>query len=66
MNEGLDSIFDTIVGNPISVGNITMIPLIEVDLTIRAGNSSIGLGANIVPKSIMIIKEEQVYTIDLK
>lgn len=66
---------ETIMGKPLVIGNITLIPLIEIGLVLstvgkdmkesRFGFSAVGLGAKIAPVSILVIKEEEVYMLSL-
>lgn len=85
INEELENIFknledysrsEMIVGKPIVVGNITLIPLIEVGLGLGTGGnqgkvkegrfSAVGVGAKISPSSVLVIRDEQVYALPLK
>lgn len=87
INEGLQTIFDklekffhteTVVGNPINVGEITLVPIIEISFGLGSGGGSgkvskandvlqgAGVGAKIMPNAILVIKGEDVSLIPLK
>lgn len=66
---------ETIMGKPLVVDNLTLIPLIEIDLVLstigkdkkgsRLGFSAVGIGAKIAPTSILVIKGEEIYMLSL-
>ncbi len=88
LNEKIKSMFDklenflrteTVVGNPITVGEVTLIPIIEIAFGLGSGASSskdskgmdgsgggVGAGAKITPNAMMVIKGEEVSVIPLK
>lgn len=85
-NEHLATMFDkletffrteTVVGEPIIVGEVTLIPLIEISFGLGSGGGrgkdkgidgagGAGAGAKIVPTAIMVVKGEEVSLIPLK
>ena len=88
LNEKIQSIFDklenflrteTVVGNPITIGEVTLIPIIEITFGFGSGASSskdskgmdgsgggVGAGAKITPNAMMVIKGEEVSVSPLK
>lgn len=88
LKENLNAIFEklekffqteTIIGEPISVGQVTLIPIIDVSFGLGAGGGSgkdvkgndgtgggAGVGAKIAPNSILVIKGDEVSIISLK
>lgn len=88
LKENLNAIFEklekffqteTVVGEPITVGQVTLLPIIDVTFGLGAGGGSgkdgkgndgtgggAGVGAKIAPNSILIIKGEEVSIISLK
>lgn len=88
INEKIKSMFDklenflrteTVVGNPITIGEVTLIPIIEIAFGLGSGASSskdskgmdgsgggVGAGAKITPNAMMVIKGEEVSVIPLK
>lgn len=65
---------EMVVGPAVTVGDVTLVPLIEVNINLGIGEKrtlrgkeyfSVGLGAQIAPSSVMVIKENQVYAISL-
>lgn len=79
--EKLENFFqtETVVGKPISVGGVTLVPIIDVTFGMGAGGGSgkdvkgndgtgggAGVGAKIAPNSILVIKGEEVSIIGLK
>lgn len=87
VTENLQTIFDklknffhteTVVGNPITVGEITLVPIIEISFGLGSGGGSgkeskgndnvegAGVGAKISPNAILVIKREEVSLIPLK
>jgi uncharacterized spore protein YtfJ len=86
-NDNLQTLFDklegffrteTVVGEPIVVGEVTLIPLIEISFGLGSGGDrgkkskgndgvgGAGAGAKIVPTAIMVVKGEDVSLIPLK
>lgn len=87
-NEKLQTMFDklekffrteTVVGNPITVGEVTLVPIIEISFGLGSGGTAgkdskgndsmgggAGAGAKITPNAIMVIKGEEVSLIPLK
>lgn len=87
-NEKIQSMFDklenflrteTVVGNPISVGDVTLIPIIEITFGLGSGGSAskdgkgcdgsgggVGAGAKITPNAMMVIKGGEVSVLPLK
>ncbi|MGI6588783.1 MAG: GerW family sporulation protein [Peptococcia bacterium] len=85
-NEHLQTMFDklksffrteTVVGEPIMVGEVTLIPLIEISFGLGSGvgkgkdkgvdgAGGAGAGAKIIPTAIMVVKGEDVSLIPLK
>ncbi|MCR6546065.1 GerW family sporulation protein [Dehalobacterium formicoaceticum] len=88
LKENLDTLFDrlekffrteTVIGNPINVGEVTLVPIIEVGFGMGSGGGSgkdgkgndgtgggTGVGAKISPNSILVIKGGEVSLITLK
>lgn len=57
---------ETVLGKPLVIENLTLIPVIEIDLTISTvGLSAAGMGAKIMAASILILKEGEIYTLML-
>jgi len=68
----------TVVGEPITVGNITIVPLIDLSFGVGAGGSGSkgekdsngknagGLGAKITPSAIVVIQNDTVQLINVK
>lgn len=87
-NEKIQSMFDklenflrteTVVGNPITVGDVTLIPIIEITFGLGSGGSAskdskgcdgsgggVGAGAKITPNAMMVIKGGEVSVLPLK
>jgi uncharacterized spore protein YtfJ len=86
-NSNLDSLFSkmenfistkTVVGDPITVGDITMLPLIDVSFGVGAGASGNkgekdskgknlgGLGAKIAPSAILVIQNGTVQLVNVR
>lgn len=86
-NSNLDSLFSkmenfistkTVVGDPITVGDITMLPLIDVSVGVGAGASGDkgekdskgrnlgGLGAKITPSAILVVQNGTVQLVNVK
>lgn len=79
-NGSLEILFDkmedlisskTIVGDAVSIGDITIVPLIEVSLGVGAGgrnekSGAGGMGAKIIPSSVIVIQGSQVRLINVK
>ncbi|MDK2823895.1 MAG: hypothetical protein PWQ67_490 [Clostridia bacterium] len=78
--ERLQSFFqtETVVGQPIQVGNVTLVPIISVTFGAGSGSSigknnngndgsggGIGAGGKITPNAILVIKNEEVSAIPL-
>ncbi|MDX9871091.1 MAG: spore germination protein GerW family protein [Clostridia bacterium] len=66
---------EMVTGPRLTVGDVTLIPLIEVSMNLGIGEKrtqrgkeyfSVGLGANIAPSSIIVIREDQIYALSLK
>lgn len=88
INEKIQAMFDklenflrteTVVGNPITVGEVTLIPIIEIAFGLGSGATAskdskgldgsgggVGAGAKITPNAMMVIKGEEVSVIPLK
>lgn len=79
--EKLENFFrtETVVGKPIEVGNVTLIPIIDIGFGMGTGGGSgkdckgndgtgggAGVGAKITPNSILVIKGTEVSIIALK
>lgn len=68
---------ETVVGEPIQLGNVTLIPLVSVSFGVGAGGgvgkdekgdgtgSGGGLGAKIQPTAILVLKNDEVSLIPL-
>lgn len=62
--KGMDAFLSTktVVGDPISVGNTTIIPLVDVNFGVGAGtmgtnNAGGGMGGKLSPSSVIVIKD---------
>ncbi|KAF5084211.1 Sporulation protein YtfJ [anaerobic digester metagenome] len=61
----------TVVGEAITIGDITLLPLIEVAVGAGAGakenvNAAGGVGARITPSAVLVIQNGSVQTINVK
>jgi len=79
-NESVNVLFDkvedlvstkTVVGEAIVIGDITLLPMIEVTVGAGAGakdnvNAAGGVGARITPSAVLVIQNGSVQTINLK
>lgn len=85
INENLDNLFGkmesfisskTVVGEPISVGKTTIVPLVDVSFGVGAGSSErtgdknssgggAGFGAKIKPTAVMVIGEHGVQLVNV-
>ena len=73
--DGMDSYLSTksVVGEPIVVGDTTIIPLVDITFGIGAGtgrgkeniNAGGGLGGKVVPTALLIIKDDSVRVMDI-
>lgn len=79
MFEKLQNFFrtETVVGEPIVLGEVTLVPLIEISFGLGSGGGSskekgidgsgaAGVGAKIVPTAIMVVRKDEVSLIPLK
>ncbi|QNB46367.1 sporulation protein [Thermanaerosceptrum fracticalcis] len=88
MNENLNTLFErlekffrteTVVGNPMKIGEVTLVPIIDIGFGLGTGGGygkdekssdgqgmGAGVGAEITPNSILIIKGEEVSLLPLK
>lgn len=88
VNESLETLFshlqkflrtETVVGEPIAVGETTLIPIITVSFGCGGGGgggtddkgsggtgTGVGVGARITPDAILVIKDEQVSLLPIK
>ncbi|MGI6144752.1 MAG: sporulation protein [Clostridia bacterium] len=79
MFEKLENFFrtETVVGEPIKVGEVTLIPLIEISFGLGSGvgrgkekgiegAGGAGAGAKIAPTAILVVRGEEVSLIPLK
>ncbi len=88
LNENFETMFNkmenfvstkTVVGEPLRLGDITLIPLVDVSFGMgagskstakekneRGGSASGGLGAKISPTAIMVIQNDTVQIINVK
>ncbi len=87
LNSNLESLFSnmenfistkTVVGEPVTVGDITMVPLIDVSFGVGAGSSGNkgekdskgksagGLGAKITPSAILVVQNGTVQLVNVK
>ncbi len=79
-NESIETIFakmeefissKTVVGEPITMGDVTLLPIIEVSVGVAAGGKSEkegagGMGAKIVPSAILVITKDNVRLVSVK
>ena len=61
----------TVVGDPVQVGEVTLIPLVDVSVGVGAGGGSNGggggaLGAKIVPSAVLAIANGSVQLVNIK
>ncbi len=87
INSNLESLFNkmenfistkTVVGEPVTVGDITMVPLIDVSFGVAAGaagnksekdskgKNAGGLGAKITPSAILVVQNGTVQLVNVK
>lgn len=88
LNENLNTIFskleeffksETVVGKPIQVGEVTLIPIIDIGFGLGTGGGNgkdnkgndgtgggAGVGAKISPNSVLVVKGDEVSLIALK
>ena len=83
LNESLDALFGkmetfvstkTVVGEAITIGDLIMLPLIEVSVGVGAGANSNkgatgsggGLGAKIIPSAVIVIHNGTVQLVNIK
>ncbi len=87
LNENLEALFGkmenfistkTVVGDPVNVGDITIVPLIDVTFGVGAGSSDQnedksgkakgagGLGAKITPSAVLVIQDGTVQLVNVK
>ena len=72
MNEFIAS--KTVVGEPVRVGDTTIIPLVEVSFGMAAGASGEaakqkgngGMGGKMIPNSVLVIKDVNVKLVNIK
>ncbi len=73
--EGADTVFDTksVVGEPIIVGDTTIIPLVDISFGMGTGGLNGksnsyggGMGAKMEPTAVLIIKENSCRIVDVK
>ena len=82
-SESIDALFSrmedfvstkTVVGEAVTVGGITLLPLIEVSVGMGAGsggeggkqNGGGGMGARIIPSAILVITGDSVRLVNIK
>lgn len=67
----------TVVGEPINIGGVIMLPLVDVAFGVGAGASAVsekdkknasggGLGAKITPSAVIVIKDNTVQLVNVK
>jgi uncharacterized spore protein YtfJ len=56
----------TVVGEPMTVGEVTIIPLIDVSIGIGARAQSGGMGAKISPNALLVIVKDTVQLVNVK
>ena len=56
----------TVVGEPMTVGEVTLIPLIDVSIGIGARAQSGGMGAKITPNALIVIVNDTVQLVNVK
>ena len=86
LNPGIEKLFSkmenfinskTVIGEPMKIGNTTIVPLIDVFFGVGASNKERekekkgtsdagGLGAKITPSAILVIQDESVQLINMK
>lgn len=85
LNSSLDTLFSkmegfisskTVIGEPINIGDVIIVPLVDVSVGVGAGayakkevaseNSGGGLGAKITPSAVLVIQGGSVQLVDVK
>ncbi|MCR4441489.1 MAG: spore germination protein GerW family protein [Peptococcaceae bacterium] len=65
---------ETVIGKPVVIGEIKLIPLVEVGLGLASGGKNggkdpafglVGFGANLRPTGILVIRDDEVSVISL-
>lgn len=66
----------TVVGEPVSIGDVIIVPLVDITVGVGAGSSTGkksdkengggGLGAKITPSAVMVIQNGTVQLVDVK
>lgn len=66
----------TVVGEPVSIGDVIIVPLVDISVAVGSGASSDkktdkengggGLGAKITPSAVMVIQNGTVQLVDVK
>ena len=77
--KGMDSILSskTVVGNPVTIGDTTIIPLVDISFGVAAGNgnesrnykkdsSAGGMGGKVSPNAIIVIKDGNTRLLSVK
>ncbi|MDE6181957.1 MAG: sporulation protein [Eubacteriales bacterium] len=85
LTNSLDTLFNkmegfisskTVIGQPINIGEVIIVPLVDVSVGVGAGsyakkedkgeNSGGGLGAKITPSAVLVIQNGSVQLVDVK
>lgn len=85
LNSSLDTLFNkmeafisskTVIGEPINIGEVIIVPLVDVSVGVGAGssakkevtseNSGGGLGAKITPSAVLVVQNGSVQLVDVK
>jgi uncharacterized spore protein YtfJ len=56
----------TVVGEPMTVGDVTIIPLVDVSFGVGARQTSGGMGAKITPNALIVITDGAVQLVNVK
>lgn len=85
LTSSLDTLFNkmegfisskTVIGEPINIGEVIIVPLVDVSVGVGAGsyakkevsseNSGGGLGAKITPSAVLVVQNGSVQLVDVK
>lgn len=85
LTNSLDTLFNkmegfisskTVIGEPINIGEVIIVPLVDVSVGVGAGsyakkdavseNAGGGLGAKIIPSAVLVVQNGSVQLVDVK
>ena len=66
--KGMDSFLSskTVVGDPITVGDTIILPLVDVSFGLGAGSNGGGVGGKITPSAVLVIKDGHTKLVNVK